>query len=310
MTFSDGDLKLTCSAAIECGHGSDMADINGDGIGDAVIGAGEQVNGGALSGSVYLLYGPLTSGTHDLATVADAELVGEAPGIETGRKVSAGGDMNGDGIDDLIATAGYDSTAGPYAGAILVVYGPVSGTSSMSDADGKLLGEASYDYAGEATALGDVDGDGLTDALIGSFVHANYDGAVYVVSGPADGIRSLDDSTAIIRGYDQEYVGYSMSGGDVDGDGVEDLLVGAPGDDREARDAGAGYLYFGPMDGTYSLEDASAAFLGEDRDDTAGSGVKIGDLTNDGFGEIMVGAPTDSTGGSAAGAVYILDLGI
>lgn len=308
-TFSDADLRFICTAAIECGHGSDMADFNGDGVGDAIIGAGEETTGGFASGSVYLIYGPLTGGEYTLQDVVDAELVGTASGIETGRKVSADGDFNGDGIDDLIATAGYDSTAAPYAGAILVVYGPVTGTMSMNDSDGTLLGETSYDYAGEATAMGDVDGDGLADAIIGSYAHANYDGATYVVHGPASGTMSLGDAGAIVRGEDEEQVGFSMSGSDTNGDGVGDLLVGAPGDDREARDAGAAYLFLGPVEGTYSLNDASYSFLGESRDDTAGSGVKLGDINNDGLSEVLVGAPTDNTGGSAAGAMYVFDLG-
>ncbi|MFT5682707.1 MAG: hypothetical protein ACI8RZ_003631 [Myxococcota bacterium] len=308
-TFSDADLRFVCSAAIECGHGSDMADFNGDGIGDAIIGAGEETTGGFASGSVYLIYGPLTGGEYTLQDVADAELFGTASGVETGRKISADGDFNGDGIDDLIATAGYDSTAGPYAGAVLVVYGPVTGMMSMNDADGTLLGESSYDYAGEATAMGDINGDGLADAIVGSFVHADYDGATYVVHGPASGTRSLGDAGAIVRGGDQEQVGYSMSGGDTDGDGVGDLLVGAPADDRAARDAGAAYLFLGPIEGTYSLNDAPYVFVGEGRDDTAGGGVKLGDINNDGLSEVLVGAPTEATGGSGAGAMYVFDLG-
>ena len=120
---------------------------------------------------------------------------------------------------------------------------------------------------------------------------------------------SLGDAGAIVRGNDEEQVGFSMSGGDTNGDGVGDLLVGAPGDDREARDAGAAYLFLGPVEGTYNLDDAPYAFLGESRDDTAGSGVKLGDINNDGLSEVLVGAPTDNTGGSAAGAMYVFDLG-
>ena len=112
-----------------------------------------------------------------------------------------------------------------------------------------------------------------------------------------------------MRGLDQEQVGYSMTGGDVDGDGVDDLLVGAPADDTSARDAGAAYLFTGPLSGTMRIPDAPYIIYGESRDDTAGSGTKIADMDNDGLGELFVGSPTDSTGGSSAGAVHLLDLG-
>ena len=308
-TFSNADLRFVCSEAIECGHGADMADFNGDGIGDALIGAGEENNGGYASGSVYMIYGPLTAGQYTLQDEVDGELVGESSYIETGRKVSADGDLNGDGIEDLIATAGYDDTAAPDAGAVLVVYGPVTGVRSMSDADGKWLGESSYDYAGEATAMADIDGDGLTDALIGSYTHANYDGATYVVSGPASGIASLSDADAIVRGMDQEQIGYSMSGGDVNHDGIDDLLVGAPADDTDSRDAGAAYLFNGPLEGTLLLPDAQFVFYGNIRDSIAGAGTKAADMDGDGAAEVLVGAPYDNTGGSSAGAVSLMDPG-
>ena len=75
--------------------------------------------------------------------------------------------------------------------------------------------------------------------------------------------------------------------------------------DSAERDAGAAYLYQGPMEGSYLTSDAAHAFFGEARNDSAGLGTRIADLDADGRGEVIIGAPAESSGGSAAGAVYL-----
>ena len=141
--------------------------------------------------------------------------------------------------------------------------------------------------------------------MVASYTHARYDGAVYVINGPISGTVSTSDADVIVRGESREGMGTSASIGDVDGDGVGELLVGAAYDDSAERDAGAAYLYQGPMEGSYLTSDAAHAFFGEARNDSAGLGTRIADLDADGRGEVIIGAPAESSGGSAAGAVYL-----
>lgn len=309
MSFSDSQVRLSCISQIECGHGADFADVDGDGVADMVIGAGEESTGGTNSGSVYLLHGPLVETDGELRDVAEAEIYGESAGIETGRVVMAGGDLNGDGFGDILASASYDSEGGYYAGAVRVVHGPRLGLSAMADSEGKLIGEDNYDYAGEIIGMGDVNGDGLSDALVAAYVANSYAGAAYVVYGPATGSVPLETAHATLRGAPSQQLGSALASRDVDGDGVDDLLVGAAADGTTARSAGAAYLYFGPLTGSLETSDAAVSIYGQGRDDAAGGGVGLGDLNGDGTYELLIGAPGDATNGAGAGALSILEAG-
>ena len=306
--FSSADVRAWCSQPVECGHGGDTADIDGDGIGDAVIGAGEEDTGGYYAGSVFLLFGPLTSRTFDLQSVHDAELIGEQPGSETGRVVSAGPDLNADGVGDVLITASYDSTGGPYGGAVHTVMGPLDDM-DLEDSDGKLIAGAAYDYIGESIAMGDVNGDGYADAIVGAYVTSRYSGHAYVVYGPATGSVSLTAADASVAGSRAQQVGSGVSAGDVNADGALELLVGASADNEGGPSSGSAYLFFGPVSGSLSPDDADSAFYGESGSDAAGTGVGFGDLDGNGYADVMVGATGESTGGASAGALYLMYAG-
>ena len=305
--LTDAEITFVGVANTEAGHGSDIADVNGDGIDDAVIGAYEDTAGGYASGTVYIEYGPLSAGTYTLRTDADARLIGDAVSAYAGRYVRAGGDLDGDGIGDILATAPYASTSGPYSGTAYIVYGGVTGDLDLSLADGRLYGESPNDYAGEELAMGDVDGDGLADVIVGSYDTAGRNaGAAYVVFGPAAGDADLGTADIILRGDDpSQYVGLGLATADLDDDGLGELLVGGIGDSTGARGAGAAWLFFGPLAGTLTLADAAAVFTGESADDQVGEAVAFGDVNGDGALEILLGAPAEGSGGAAAGAVYV-----
>lgn len=306
MKFSEADFLGQCGGPVECGHGGDLADVDGDGVGDAVIGAGEEGTGGYHSGSVYLVYGPLSARTLDLQASSDAELIGENPSSETGRVVNAGGDLNGDGIGDILIASSYDSEGGPYAGAVFVVHSPVTEGMDLGDADGKLLGASPYEYAGEGLTMGDLDGDGYAEAIVGAYQSSGGAGNAYAVLGPATGTVTLSDADIQIRGSSAEYFGVSLFSSDVDADGTGDLLAGAGTNSDAGPSAGAAYLFFGPLSGSLSSSDAFTTFTGESPRDGAGYGVGIGDLDGNGLGDILVGAPGNSTGASSAGALFVM----
>ncbi len=303
----DAPILYEGVANTETGHGSDIADVNGDGVDDAIIGAYEDTAGGYASGTVYIEYGPLSAGTYTLRDEADARLIGEYASAYAGRYVRAGQDLDGDGIGDILAVAPYASVSGPYSGTAYIIYGGVTGDFDLASADGMLYGEAPSDYAGEELAMGDVDGDGLADVVVGAYDTANRNaGAAYVVYGPASGTMDLASADIVLRGDDpSQQVGLGLAVADLDEDGAGELLVGGIGDSTGGRNAGAAWLFFGPGSGTLSLSDADAIFVGESADDQVGESVAFGDLDADGDLEIVLGAPAEGTGGASAGAVYV-----
>ena len=228
--------------------------------------------------------------------------------------MAGAGDVDGDGLDDLLIGAYGDDTNGSTAGAVYVVYGAITGDLDLSDYDVKILGEDGADQAGYAVSgAGDADGDGLADLLIG----ANTDesgggnaGAAYLVLGGVSGESSLADVAAaeLIGESGADYAGWSVSGaGDVNGDDLDDLLIGAYGDDDNGSNAGAAYLVLGGVSGPLDLSAADAKLRGDGGSDYAGRAVAGGgDVNDDGLGDLLVGAYGEDSGGSAAGAVYVI----
>ena len=286
-------------------------DFDGDGRKDILIGAYESGGSFAAAGAVYLVYGPAT-GTVDLS-FADSRILGSRSGDWAGYSVDNAGDVNGDGMDDIVVGAPYGHPALAYIGAAYVVYGPPdAGDSSLDDADRTYTGINAGDQAGFAVAgAGDINGDGRADLLIGAphnDAGSEESGAAYLVSGGASS-ASLGSSLAIFVGENaDDWVGSSVSsGGDVDGDGNPDLLIGASRDDYTDSDAGGGYVVMGPISGTVDLSEAQGKVIGEASDDYAGTAIAgAGDVNSDGFDDFVVGAPGNDTLGDNAGAAYLI----
>ncbi len=252
-SLASADVVIT-GEAIGDEAGSSLwaeGDVDGNGIADVLVGARKQDGGGADSGALYVLLGPVTTST-SLAN-ADAKWVGAHPGAEIGWgvSVSTAGDVNGDGYDDILVGARFDNDVGTYAGAAYLILGPVTtGTSaSLATADAKLLGELARDFTGDAVhGPGDIDADGFDDLLIGSGYNdagAANGGAVYIVNGPVTGTVSLASFDGAIRaeGADDRARGHGV--GDLDNDGHADVMLGAMLNDRAGLDAGAVYLFYG-----------------------------------------------------------------
>jgi len=177
-------------------------------------------------------------------------ITGEAAGDTLGASVSLAGDVNGDGFEDIIVGAKSNSAGGNEAGAAYVVFGAAGGFSASVDASSlaagvggfRITGEFSGDYAGAAVgAAGDVNGDGIDDFIVGATnAGANgYNGAAFVVFGTNGNPGGVDlgnlDGTNGFRLTGEngdDYAGFSVSSaGDFNGDGIGDLLIGAPGYD-------------------------------------------------------------------------------
>ena len=286
-------------------------DINGDGYGDILVGAYEDDEGGEFAGAAYVFFGPV-AGSLNLSR-ADAKLVGEAPFDHAGWSVASAGDLNRDGFDDILVGAYGSDWAGDGAGSVYVVLGPVEGNYKLSDADARLDGASAYDSAGISVAgLGDTDGDGYPDIGIGAYGNDSGGleaGAAYVFRGPLLGVRSLANADAVLQGSEAgQWFGYDLAGvDDVDGDGLADLLVGAPGADHNGPDTGAAYLYLGPIRGVRTANGADGRLLGEEANDRAGSAVSgAGDVDGDGLADLAVGAWGIDKAAEDSGGAYVV----
>jgi len=212
---------------------------------------------------------------------------------EFGRSVSGAGDVNNDGHDDLIVGSYFDDDAGTNAGSATI----------YSGLDGSVLHRFEGDEAGDffgwsVSEAGDVNADGFADVIVGAPVGgAGNEGFARVFSGQ-DGstLYTLNgDSSGDQLGW---FVGFA---GDVDADGFDDVIIGAPRDDNNGENSGSARVVSG-QDGSELYE-----FNGDSADDGFGrSATGAGDVNGDGFDDLIVGAENDDNNGAGSGSARVL----
>jgi PKD repeat protein len=383
------------TAEAKTGHSVAIGDINGDGYEDLIVGApygdlmpsavseyctsqgyNEYVD--CVSGGVYVYLGrPEISQTLDLANGPANVTIYATPnyysGEQLGRSVAVG-DLNGDGLDDIVMGASHYGSSPIGAAFVWVGRDSITTTSSISVnimnkatpiTNGHTIKAVSawvQDYGGWDVAAGDVNGDGIDDLILGSY-NASVDpitsteywppdqqryhfssptadrssnGTVYVALGDSgfsssagvykDFMKCLPELT--IYGEDSgDRLGRSLASGDVDGDGYADIIVGADGGDpgETATDAGEVYVFYGSSvithavcqpdfepyefknqlvkEMAYVTTTADITITGVTPGDRSGFDVNVGDLNGDSYDDIIIGAPFAD---SNRGHVYVV----
>jgi len=299
------------------GNSVDFAgDVNGDGFDDILVGAPYNDDRGSAAGKGYLYFG----GTAPDAS-PDVFLLGSSKDDKhLGWTVSHAGDVNGDGYSDVILGARLYG-AGPLraAGRAYMFFG---GPSPNGTADLIMTGERANDwFGGTVSAAGDFNLDGFDDVAVGAMFWDDLTdpsqprssaGKVYVFFGGSTGVMdSVADWAASGERADDQFGGALAEGGDVDGNGVSDLLVGSRFyDDISGASvksaAGKVYVYFGSSGAGPPAGTPGFTRTGLFADDQLGNAVSgAGDGNGDGLSEILAGAHFADPSGAGSGAATL-----
>jgi hypothetical protein len=295
---------------------STAGDVNGDGYDDVIVGAwGFDTPGpNNEAGKAYVYLGSSTGLTMPAATSWESSGDDQA-GAYYGLSVSNAGDVNGDGYDDVIVGASlYDTpTPNTAAGKAYLYLGEDSAAGLSSTEDWYSYGDdqASAAYGYSVSTAGDVNSDGYDDWIVGcyGFDTTNSDaGKAYLYLGQDSGYGLSTSTSWTSSGDDVADTHFSQSislAGDVNGDGYDDILVGAPQYLTTNTDAGKVYLYLGSITGILSLSSWTSSGDDQANAEYGWSVSTIGDVNRDGFDDIMIGAPSYDTSNSNAGKAYL-----
>ncbi|UJL34966.1 FG-GAP repeat protein [Cylindrospermopsis raciborskii Cr2010] len=326
---------------------SNAGDINGDGINDIIIGAPlSDPNDQSNAGNSYIVFGS-NNGFANIIDISTLDGIngftvnGGGIGDQSGRSVSAAGDINGDGIDDLIIGAPFADSNGDDSGAAYLIFGrrsfsslPTINPSNLGDNGFIINGLNPQDQLGyRVSGAGDINQDGFDDVIIAAPPNAyvyppvtgDQAGKVYVIFGsekfnpsnPNFDLNSLNGNNGFVINGSRadDYLGVGLNrGGDFNGDGIDDLIIGSPFNDFNGFRSGQAYVIFGRKESFSSSLDVSqldgvngVVINGQEGDQLGFSVSSAGDINHDGIGDIIVSAhDADPNGIDAAGVAYVV----
>ncbi|MEZ6059031.1 MAG: SdrD B-like domain-containing protein [Planctomycetaceae bacterium] len=322
------------------GHGDEfgrslakLGDLNGDQVVDIVAGAPGDDDGGTDRGAVYTLF------LNPDGSVKSAGKIGDASGPFAGSlddsdgfgtSVASIGDLDGDGVRDMVVGAPFDDDGGTDRGAAYVLFmnanATVKALQKISNTSGNFTAALldGDSFASSVAGVGDLDADGVPDLAVGASGDDDGSadgGAIYVLFLNSDGtVKSHQKISSTTGGFSaaldvSDQFGSSITAiGDLDGDYVTDLVVGALGDDDGGTDRGAAYVLLMHTDGTVKsqqkVSDTQGSFTGAlNNADNFGAAVSYaGDLNGDGVSELVVGIPGRDDGGANRGAISVLQV--
>jgi hypothetical protein len=297
---ADADVEFTpIATGDQFGSTVDLAgDLNGDGYDDVLVSASAAyVSLDPGVGAAYLFEGPLSGSVDASSAVTTFTGTDASERATVGTTRNAVGDVDANGVDDLLVTAASKDVAGTDEGRAYLMYGGTIAHGPMtleSAYDAIMTGETSSSYFGYSTAdRADYDDDGYDDVIVSAFnwgTTLSNNGCVYVFLGPVSGSVAGADADARWEGTaDNENAGTSLSAADLDGDGPDDLIVGAYQHvGGTGSMTGGAFIALGGSTGTMSLNNAYAVIQGEVANDYFGYRVDgIPDWDGDGGAELV-----------------------
>lgn len=312
--LAEGTVVWTYDPLVD-GIGQDLGtgvafggDVTGDGVDDFLV--GEEFYSGVKGGSGAIFVTSATERGAVSASDAFACVQHGVFGMSLGAAVAGPVDWDGDGVGDVVASSAYGVTGddGVHLGYVGLYLGPLMCDGSdlpdegVAGADAEQLGVTPFRVGFDAN------GDGHPDLVAGGLNYGDsHPGRAVLFYGP-DLPEYADDGDVIVAGslFDQE-VGYSVSAGDVNGDSIDDLAVGAALDSTPGTRGGRAGVFLAPFSGNLDFEDADTMVSAEGESRFLGAGITIeGDFDGDGRHDLAVGAPWDPySGADYAGSTFL-----
>jgi hypothetical protein len=273
-------------------------DVNGDGYDDVIVGAPHPQE----YGQAYVYYGSAGG----LSTTPNWTAVSDQRQSWFGRTVRSAGDVNGDGYDDVIVGAPQYDDGQIDEGAAWVYLGSAQGLSTVagwtaeSDQAGSLFGR----WVGTA---GDVNADGYDDVIVGAHFFDDdqpNEGRAFAFYGSADGLSPTPDWTADGNQSGAWFGRAVATAGDVNADGFDDVIVGAPKFDHDQLNEGRAFAFYGSADGLSPTAD----WIAEADQADAWFGRRLstaGDVNADGYDDVIIAAPNYDTSQPDTGKVFV-----
>ena len=224
------------------GYAATGDDLDGDGDVELVVGAPEK---GGTVGALYIFDGPVSAGGQPNETGAHA-IAGPGNYSRLGTRATTG-DLDNDGVNEIIVSAPGDDELGSYSGTVFLIRDPT--VEFAVAATDRFVGAGSS-WQCCRLSIGDFDGDGIHDLALGTPEAPNAAGGAWLFYGPISGVGTMSVASAAFHVESakypgNDYVGFELHGADADGDGADDLLIGASNSDDGGLESGAAYLFLG-----------------------------------------------------------------
>ncbi len=335
ISATRGGFTGTLNASDWFGYSvANLGDVDNDGVTDLAVGAIGDDDGDTSNGAVWVLFLNADGTVKSHQKISDTEggfTDMFTSGMNFGDSVTGLGDLDGDTVEDLaVGAEGYDNTTGTgfRHGAVWVLFlnadGTVKSHQKISEGHGGFTGPlvGNNEFGSSLAAPGDLDNDTVDDLVVGSWVDPESGfahGAIWVLLMNTNGtVKSHQKISEGIGGFggdlnNVDNFGIGVTGlGDLDGDTVEDLAVGAFGDNGDGAARGAVWILFMNTNGTVKnhqkIGDGTGGFTGTliDADNFGTDIATPGDLDNDGNTDLVVGAYRDNDGGGDRGAAWVL----
>jgi len=242
----------------ETEYAKGVGDVDGDGLGDILVSSPKNDDGGVDAGKVYLIYGDSIQNAVRPLSLSDLAFVGEAAEDMAGSAIEGCGDVNGDGLDDLLVASPKSDVNGSNSGKIYLITNSamLSTSISLADVSQYFYGEDIGDEAGTGlSSINDLDGDGMRELIFGAPFNNSLDfnagkAYAYYSSDIGIGAHNLASSSLSYAGIESNnYLGAAVSApGDLNNDGVKDLVLGAYGNNINGANTGKMYIFLNPFE--------------------------------------------------------------